>query len=125
MAMWKQQSQRDSFRCAWQGLKTTYRQERHFRFHCWLSLAVLTLAALLRISSVEWLFILSAVALVIGGELVNTAIETVVDMMTVHYHPMAKVAKDIGAGLVVCWSIYAVVVGYVVFAPKLWRLLFG
>ena len=66
-------------------------------------------------SAIEWLFILLAIFLVLTLEAVNTAIECVVDLVTMDYHELAKQAKDIAAFSVMLVSIFALITGLVVF----------
>lgn len=68
-------------------------------------------------SAIEWLFILLAIFLVLTLEAVNTAIECVVDLVTMDYHELAKQAKDIAAFSVMLVSIFALITGLVVFLP--------
>lgn len=77
------------------------------------------------ISAMEWLFLFLAIFLVITCEIINSAIENVVDLAS-HYHfsMMAKNAKDMAAGAVLVISIYAVITGMIIFIPKIWELIF-
>ncbi|PCS04830.1 hypothetical protein RR45_GL000149 [Lactococcus chungangensis CAU 28 = DSM 22330] len=78
-----------------------------------------------RISRVEWLFLLLAIFLVIFGEIINSAIENVVDLASeYHFSMLAKNAKDMAAGAVLFISLYAVIVGMMIFLPKIWLLIF-
>lgn len=70
-------------------------------------------------SAIEWLFILLAIFLVLTLEAVNTAIECVVDLVTMDYHELAKQAKDIAAFSVMLVSIFALITGLVVFLPNI------
>ena len=122
MSHWKGQGQRDAFRCAGQGLKYAWQEEGHFRFHLCFALLVVILGWLLQLGVGEWIAIFLAIALVLLAELCNTAIEAVVDLITLEYHPLAKKAKDISAGAVVVSVCAALVIGALVFLPKLWQL---
>ena len=62
--------------------------------------------------------------MVISAELVNTAVEAAVDLNTNYYHPLAKVAKNTAAGAVLVISGFALIVGLIVFLPKIWHLFF-
>ena len=66
----------------------------------------------------EWLFILVAIVGTITLELVNSAIERVVDLVTTEYHPLAQQAKDIAAGAVFLYAIFSIIVGIIIFLPK-------
>jgi diacylglycerol kinase (ATP) len=62
--------------------------------------------------------------IVIGAEGANTAIEAVVDLVSPSYHPLAKIAKDVAAGTVLLAALGAVVIGMIIFLPRLWALIF-
>ena len=73
---------------------------------------------ILKISPVEWCICLGLFGLVMALELINTAIEAVVDLVTSEYRPLAKVAKDTAAGAVLIAAIMAAVSGLIIFVPK-------
>ncbi len=78
-----------------------------------------------RIAPVEWAVIFVCIGLVLSAELINTVTELAVDLLTQRYHPMAKLAKDAGAGAVLIAALASVAVGIAIFGPRLWRLFFG
>lgn len=107
------------------GLKTAFKDERNFRFHCFALVIVCILGVVLRLSVIEWIWILLSATLVIVMELVNTSLENLVDMITnYHFHPLGKKVKDIGAGLVLVQAIFALIVGLLIFGSKFYDLLF-
>jgi diacylglycerol kinase len=67
----------------------------------------------------EWLFLLSAIFLVMTMEMLNTSLERVVDLFTDEYHPLARLAKNAAAGAALLAALYAVIVGLVIFLPKI------
>ena len=73
----------------------------------------------LGLSWVEWAVLAATVVLVLAAEMTNTMVEALVDLVTVEYHPLAKVAKDVAAGIVLLTAIGSVVVGLFIFLPKL------
>ncbi|MDD4879165.1 MAG: diacylglycerol kinase [Candidatus Omnitrophica bacterium] len=105
----------DSFNYAIQGLKHTLKTQRNMRIHFVIGAAVIILGLVVGLSPVEFILLLSAITLVIVAEMFNTALELAVDMFTKEFHHMAKLAKDIAAGCVFVTSVYAVVVGYLIF----------
>lgn len=109
----------DSFKFAFQGLRVSFIQEKNIRFHIIFSIVVIIFAILLSLSQTEWLFILFTIAGMIALEMINTAIERVVDLVTEQYHPLAKQAKDIAAGAVFIYAIFSIIVGLIIFIPKL------
>lgn len=105
------------------GISASFK-EKHIRIHYCISTLVVLAGLYFRLSMAEWIFALSCIAGVIALEMVNTAIERSVDLVTGEYHLLAKQAKDIAAGAVLIYSIYSVVVGIIIFGPKLWSLIF-
>ena len=88
----------DSFRYAVEGIVHAFRTQKHMRFHFFTVVLVLLIGLLLRLSRVEMAVLFIVVSGVLVAEMMNTAIESVVDMVTQTYHPLAKLAKDIAAG---------------------------
>ena len=108
-----------SFRHALQGLAYVLGNERNARIHLCAALLVLVTSFWLDISSGEWAVIIIAVALVFAGEMLNTVVEIVIDMITIDHHPLAKRAKDVAAGAVLVSAIAAAAMGLVVLGPHL------
>ena len=106
----------DSVNCAIEGILYTTRTQKHMRYHFLSALAVMFLALLLRVSSVEFMLLALAISFVLFAELLNTAVEVVVDMVQPEYHPMAKIAKDVAAGAVLVAAIGTAIMGYLVLA---------
>ena len=73
----------------------------------------------LGLSLTEWAVFATLVVLVLAAEMTNTMVEALVDLVTQEYHPLAKIAKDVAAGIVLLTAIGAVVVGLFIFLPKL------
>ncbi|TKC19951.1 diacylglycerol kinase family protein [Robertmurraya kyonggiensis] len=108
-----------SFQYAIQGITHTLMKERNMQIHVSISVIVVFVSFILKLSAIEWLFILFAIGGVFALELVNTAIERIVDLVTKEYHPLAKQAKDIAAGAAFIYSILSVIVGIIIFLPKI------
>ncbi|MEH6946681.1 diacylglycerol kinase family protein [Bacillus sp. JJ634] len=104
-----------ALRGIWEGVKT----ERNIRIHSMMTVVVILLGAYVSLNWIEWLFVLIAVTGTIVLELVNSALERVVDLVTEEYHPLARQAKDMAAGAVLLYAIFSVIVGIVIFLPKL------
>jgi diacylglycerol kinase (ATP) len=109
----------DSVNCAIEGILYTARTQKHMRRHFAASFLVLSLALMLRVSPVEFMLIALAVSFVLFAELLNTAIEVVVDMISPEFHPMAKIAKDVAAGAVLVAAFGTAILGYLVLAKYL------
>ncbi|WP_312093230.1 diacylglycerol kinase family protein [Niallia sp.] len=121
----RKNSQLSSFRLAILGILTAIKQERNVKIHLVISILVIVLGILNNLSKYEWMFIAFCIGLVICLELVNTAIERVVDLVTGEYHPLAKEAKDIAAGAVFVAAILSVVIGGIIFIPKIMEAIIG
>ncbi|KQL53510.1 hypothetical protein AN964_08385 [Heyndrickxia shackletonii] len=111
-----------TFSYAFSGIVHGLGQERNFRIHTVAAILVTVLSILMRISSVEWLFVILSIFGVFTLELINSAIERVVDLTTSEYHPLAKQAKDLAAGAVLVYSIMSVIIACIIFIPKLAHL---
>ena len=112
----------ESLNCAIEGILWAARSERHIRYHFFAALAVVFLALFFRITALEFFLLVLAAMLVIFAELINTAIEAVVDLATDDYHELAKRAKDVSAGAVLVTSVGAVVLGYLVLSGHIFPL---
>ena len=107
---------------AWDGITYAFRTQRNARVHLAVALAVSVVAVALHVSLLEFALLSLAMMAVMVAELVNTVAEAIVDMVTREYHPLAKVAKDVGAGAVLLAAMFAVVIGALVLGPHLWLL---
>jgi diacylglycerol kinase (ATP) len=105
----------DSVHYAVNGILHAFSSQRHLRFHFFVAILVLLAGVVWGLPRTELLILFSAISLVIITELLNTAVEAVVDLVTTAYHPLAKLAKDIAAGAVLVAAINAIVVGAVLF----------
>ncbi len=113
-----------SFGYAFEGIFNTMFYERNMQIHCLVTVLVVIFGIILKISLTEWFFCMLLFALVLSLELVNTAIEAVVDLVTEEKKPLAKKAKDAAAGAVLISAIFAAIMGGIIFFPKLWAFLF-
>ena len=107
---------------AMRGLLAAARGERNFRFHLCAFAAVVALAFLLRLTALEWIAVLVCSAVVLGAELFNTAIETVVDLVSPDFNELAGKAKDISAAAVWVFALFAAAIGIVVFGSAALRM---
>ena len=109
-----------SFYYAFQGLIYCFKTQRNIRVHVVAAVCAYGIASYLGLGSVEMAVLFFAIGLVFVAEILNTAIEKVVDMVSPHYHPLAKVAKDAAAGAVLAAAITALAVGYYLFFSRLY-----
>lgn len=112
-----------SFRFAMDGFRFVVQTQRNFRIQLAIAGATVVAGAYLGLQAWEWVAVLIAATLVLVLEMVNTAFEASIDMVTRDYHPLAKSAKDVAAAAVLAASVGAVAVGTVVFWPHLAALL--
>ena len=108
----------NSFKYAFEGIFTAFKAEKNMKIHFIIMLLVIILGIMLKISSVEWIICIILFGFVISLELVNTAIENTVDLITQEKNPKAKIAKDVAAGAVLISAITAAVIGLIIFVPK-------
>ena len=113
----------ESFYHAGEGLLHCIRHERNIRVHLVMAVVALVLGCILKITHYEFLVLFLIIGVVIVSEMVNTAIENVVDMITADFHPLAKIVKDITAGAVMFSCIVAVCIGLIIFIPHILALL--
>ena len=109
----------ESVRDALEGIMYTLKTQRNMRLHGSMTVFVLVCGYFLRVPALEVLFLLSAVAFVVVTEMVNTGIESTVDLITDEYNEQARIAKNVAAGAVLTASLYALVVGYLVLGRRL------
>lgn len=105
------------FAVAWAGIQSTWRTQASLRVHGLCTVLVLILAALSNLGPLQWALLLLVIGLVISLELLNTAIEAVVDLCSPEHSELARIAKDTAAGAVLVAAITAIGVGACVLIP--------
>lgn len=121
----RRQSIARSFANAYSGISYSARTQRNVRIHLAAAAGVIAAGVILRVSPLELAVLVLCAVVVISVEMINTAVECAVDLVTVEHHPLAKLAKDVSAGAVLISSVGAVVAGGIIFFPRLWQLMFG
>ncbi len=109
----------NSFKYAIEGICEAFKTERNMKIHIFVMILVIVAGILLKINKLEWIICVLCFAMVIGGELLNTAIETVIDIVMPYKNEKAKIAKDVSAGAVLVFAIGAVICGLIIFVPKI------
>ena len=109
----------NSFKYAIQGILSSFKNERNMKIHVFIMILVISAGIILKINKYEWIVCILCFAIVIGGELFNTAIETVVDMVMPYKNEKAKLAKDVSAGAVLILAMGAAICGLIIFVPKI------
>lgn len=107
-----------SFACAFHGIWVLLSTQAHARIHLLATVLVVAAGVYAEVSRAEWALLALAMAGVWVAEAINTAVELVVDLHSPAFHPQAGKAKDVAAGAVLLASLFAVVVGALVFADK-------
>ena len=109
----------NSFKYAFTGMCSAYKSERNMKIHIAVAILVILFGVFLQISTYEWLACIVCFAMVIGAEMFNTAIETVVDIAMPKKDERAKKAKDVAAGGVLVFAIGSAIIGSIIFIPKI------
>lgn len=108
-----------------EGINFVITNESNFKKEIVIGIIALLLSYILKISRIEFIIILIMIALVLTSEIINTSIEKVVDLYTKDYNNLAKIAKDVSAGSVLVMSIFSLLVGAIIFLPKIISVLGG
>ncbi len=109
----------DSFNYAFEGIIYTIRTQRNMRIHLLIGILVLLLSLFYDLSKFEILVLFLTISLVIVTEMINTAIESTIDLITDEYHELAKIAKNVAAGAVLISAINSIIVAYIIFYDKI------
>jgi diacylglycerol kinase len=112
-----------SFRHAFAGIDHGLRTQANLRIHLAATICVIIAGLLLQISTVEWAILTVTIMIVMSAELFNTALEATLDRVSLEEHPLAKVGKDVAAGAVLIGAIGSVIVGLLIFGPRLLALI--
>jgi diacylglycerol kinase (ATP) len=112
-----------SFECAFSGLVHVFKTQPNIWIHLAFTIAVGAVGLWLKINQVQWLVLILVIGLVWTAEILNTALEVIVNIASPERHPLAKLAKDVAAGAVLIAAIVAIVVGIIVLGPALLQTL--
>jgi undecaprenol kinase len=107
------------FAYAWQGILFVIRNERNFRLHLLAAVIVIFAGSLLHLSMLEWVVIIVAITNVLITEMINSALEAIMDYLSLEFHPAIKKIKDMAAGAVLIAAIAAAAIGCIIFIPKI------
>ncbi|MGI6097343.1 MAG: diacylglycerol kinase family protein [Dethiobacteria bacterium] len=108
-----------SFHYAINGLFYVWCTQRNMRIHFFVAVIVFLLSFCFRLDRTEFLFVMAAVFFVLVAEIFNTAIEKTIDLYTEEYRPLARTVKDVSAAAVLIASLFALIVGIIVFGEKI------
>ncbi len=116
------QARANSFRYAFKGLKLFFTTQHNSWIHLFAAFLVIGAGFFFGISKTEWLFVTMAIALVLITEILNTAFEFLVDLVSPEYNELAGKVKDLAAGAVLFTALMAAAIGVLVFGPYLLAL---
>ena len=108
----------NSFKYAIEGFISSFKTERNMKIHVLAMVIVIALGVFFKLDKIEWCIVTITIVAVLSAELFNTAIETVVDMISPEKNAKAKLAKDISAAAVLVLAMGAVIIGAIIFIPK-------
>ncbi len=120
---WKNKNFIDALKNAVNGIKYVFTTQRNLKIQVIISIIVILVACFFKITFTEWAILATIIFMVFFAELVNTVVETIVDMITTEYNEKAKIAKDISAGAVTIISIASVIIGLLIFLPKILEII--
>lgn len=116
---WREVKYSQKFFNAFRGMYVVYKTTRHFWIHIISALMVIVLGFYFNISSLEWIALVFTIGFVIVTEALNTAIEIDIDLTSPEYHPYARDTKDVAAAAVLLSVFVAVIIGLIIFLPKI------
>ena len=116
---WREVKYREKFSNAFRGIYVAFKVTRHSFVYIVAILFVIVLGFYFRISGIEWTLLAFAIGFVIVSEMFNTAIEIDMDLTSPEYHPFARDTKDVAAGAVLLSAFIAIIVGLIIFLPKI------
>ena len=108
-----------SFKYAFEGIVSAFKKERNLKIHFGIAVVVMILGVLFKLHKLEWLILILTIGIMIVLELINTSIERTIYLITEDYHPLAKQAKDIAAAACLVFAICTVIIGLIIFLPKI------
>lgn len=108
-----------SFTHAIRGIGVLIKSTHNFWIHIFVAVIVTILGYILNISNIEWILIIFAIGFVMVTEAINTAIEIDIDLTSPDFHPYARDTKDVAAGAVLLSAVTAVIIGLIIFLPKI------
>lgn len=119
----KEDKQGIGLKYAINGIKEAIVHERNFRFHLVISFFVICFSIYLKLTQIEWIVIIIAIFIVLIMELINSVMERIIDYVKPELHPKAKIIKDLAAGVVLLAAILSIILGLIIFLPKIVALL--
>ena len=119
---WAEIKKKNRFFHAFRGWYVFYKTTRNLKIHLLIAIFVVFLGFYFSVSNYEWLALIFSITLVLASEAFNTAIEIDMDLTSPQYHPFARDTKDVAAGAVLITALGAVIIGLIIFWPKVFVL---
>ena len=113
----------DSVKNCLEGISYTFVHENNFKREIILGIIAVIASFVLKISKIEWIIVILLINFVLILEMINTAFEKTVDLYTTSYNETAKAIKDVAGGAVLVMSMFSLVIGLIIFLPKIIMIL--
>ena len=113
----------NSFKYAFCGFKSAFKREQNLKIHVLFMILVIIMGFIFKISKIEWIICILLFVVVISEELINTTLEALVDLVMPEINPKAKFIKDVAASAVLVSAIGAIIIGLIIFLPKIVELI--
>ena len=120
---WKNRNFISALKNSFNGIKYVFTTQRNLKIQLIIGIIAILAGIILKINILEWTIITIIIFMVFFSELLNTVVETIVDMITIEYNENAKIAKDIAAGAVTLVSIASVIIGLLIFLQKILEIM--
>lgn len=114
----------NSFKYAFNGFKILVKEEHNARIHLLAAVIAILAGFIFKVTALEWVALIFAIALVIITEIINTSIENIADFISPNRHKQIKRIKDLSAAAVLIAAIFAVIIGGLIFFPKMVQVYF-
>lgn len=119
---WREVTYKQKFSNAFRGMHVVWKTTRHLYIHILAALAVVVLGFFFCVSGLEWVALILSIGFVFVAETFNTAIEIDIDLTSPEYHPFARDTKDVAAAAVLLSVFTAIIVGLIIFLPKIFLI---
>lgn len=112
-----------SFGYAIEGIKNSLKYNVNLRIHFMLAFFAILLSLFLKITEEEFILVIISIILVLTTEMINTVVEEVINLVTADYKKQAEIAKDVAAGMVLVTALGSIIIGCIIFLPKISAIL--
>ena len=119
---WKSKNFIEALKNTINGIKYSIKTQNNLRIELVIAVIVITASIILKLSKIEFAIVIMIIFLVLFAELINTAIEETINLITEDYNEKAKIVKDISAGAVTIVSISSIIIGIIIFSDKIIKI---